>query len=103
MGKLMRGRLPTGKDVPGAGGKKGRSGRPPAAFKQFARALYDDPNVRREIEAILKDRRQKHYAAVLKALLPIVAASEDAGLLADAAKKTGLRIEIVPARKAAEG
>jgi len=101
VGKLMRGKLPTGKDVPGAGGKKGRSGRPPTAFKRFARALYDDPEVQAQITRVLRNHREKHFAAVLKALLPIVAASEDASLLADASKRTGLRIELVPAREPA--
>lgn len=95
-------RLPLGAHSKNTGGKKGRSGRPPLAFKRFARALYDDPEVQREIARVLKNHREKHFAAVLRALLPLVATTEDAQILAKAASKTGLRIEVVPARKPAE-
>lgn len=96
-------RLPLGAHPKNTGGKKGRSGRPPLAFKRFARALYDDPEVQREITRVLRNHREKHFAAVLRALLPLVATTEDAQVLAKAASKTGLRIEVVPARKPVEG
>ncbi|MGD0991738.1 MAG: hypothetical protein ABR998_04650 [Gemmatimonadales bacterium] len=95
-------RLPLGAHPANTGGKKGRSGRPPAAFKQFARALYGDPEVRAQIQLILRNRREKHFASVLKALLPIVTTTEDAQMLAHSARQNGLRIKIMPSRKAAE-
>lgn len=75
--------LPTGAHPGNSGGKKGRSGRPPELFRQWARALYDDPKVRREIERVLRDSTSRHYAAVHRALLPYVEATRDAELAAD--------------------
>lgn len=53
-----------------SGGKKGRSGRPPKAFTKWKRDLYDRADVRAEIEAVLLDRADKHFAAMHKALIP---------------------------------
>jgi len=75
-------RLPLGAHPGNTGGKKGRSGRPPKAYKLFARALYDDPVVRQAIAEIMKNSNHKHFASVFKTLLPVVVTTEDAEALA---------------------
>jgi len=60
--------VPTGAHAKNTGGKKGRSGRPPQAFKHFVAALRQDPKIQRQLELCLLDRESRHYSAALKVL-----------------------------------
>jgi hypothetical protein len=59
---------PSGAHPRNTGGKKGRSGRPPVAFKHFLAQLRQDPKVQRQLQLALLDRESRHYAAALKVL-----------------------------------
>ena len=60
--------VPTGAHPKNTGGKKGRSGRPPIAFKMFLSQLRQDPKVQRQLQLTLLDRHARHYTAALKVL-----------------------------------
>jgi DNA-binding MarR family transcriptional regulator len=51
-----------------SGGKKGRSGRPPKAFKNFLAQMRQDPTVQRQFELTIKERGHRHWPAALKVL-----------------------------------
>jgi len=57
--------LPAGNHPGNTGGKKGRSGRKPKPFLNFAKAVMEAPETQREIRGILKDRSNRHFAAVM--------------------------------------
>lgn len=61
--------LPVGAHAANSGGKKGRSGRPTLAFKNFLAQLRDDPKVRTALHKTLKDNASRHYAAALKVIV----------------------------------
>lgn len=61
--------LPVGAHPGNTGGKRGRSGRTPNAFKRFLAELRQNPDVQRQLELTLKDRNSKHYAAALRVLV----------------------------------
>lgn len=61
--------LPVGAHPGNTGGKKGRSGRPPMAFKKFLAELRQNPKVQGELRRTLTDRTSKHYAAALRVLV----------------------------------
>jgi len=43
-------------------GKKGRSGRPTNQFRELCRNLADNPATLKQVRAVLKDARHKHFA-----------------------------------------
>jgi len=60
-------RLPIGKGSH-KGGKPGRSGRPPVAFKNFLAQMRQNPAIQREFKKALADCDHKHWPAALKVL-----------------------------------
>ena len=62
-------RLPVGNHPGNTGGKKGRSGRPPMAFKRFVALLRQDPTIQDELERVLRDGDSRHYAAALRVIV----------------------------------
>lgn len=57
--------VPTGAHARNTGGKKGRSGRKPDAFKQFLRDVLDSPEAREALERVLQSDKHTAYASVL--------------------------------------
>ena len=58
--------LPVGAHPGNTGGKKGRSGRPPQAFKDFLAMLRDDPKAQQALEKAARAAGSKNFAAVWK-------------------------------------
>jgi hypothetical protein len=61
--------LPLGAHPANTGGKVGRSGRPPEAFRDFLARMRQEPGVQDELERALKDRESKGFASALKVLV----------------------------------
>ena len=59
-------RIPLGNHPGNTGGKKGRSGRPPAAFKDFLAKLRKDPLALEALERAARDEASKGFSAVWK-------------------------------------
>ena len=62
--------VPTGNHSGNTGGKKGRSGRKPDAFKQFLRDSLDSEKARKAVETVLEDDKHKAYSSVLGKVIP---------------------------------
>ena len=62
--------VPTGNHSGNTGGKKGRSGRKPAAYKQFLRDTLDSPEAREALEKVLQSDEHTAYASVLGKVIP---------------------------------
>lgn len=60
--------IPLGAHIGNTGGKKGRSGRPPKAFKDFLARLRQSPTVQKSIEDALSDPENKGFSSALKVL-----------------------------------
>lgn len=60
--------IPTGAHPGNTGGKKGRSGRPPSAFKDFLKRLREDPAFQDALEAAALDYKSRGYTAALKVI-----------------------------------
>lgn len=60
--------LPLGAHPGNTGGKKGRSGRPAAAFKNFLAQLRDNPKLHQALEDAVTDPNSKGFASALKVL-----------------------------------
>lgn len=63
-----RGQFTKGHDPRRGVGKKGRSGRKPAIWKDFCRLAIHDPKVQSEIIRRLRSRLTKEYPTLLKAI-----------------------------------
>jgi hypothetical protein len=61
-------RLPLGAHPGNTGGKKGRSGRKPNAFKNFLAQLRGDPLARTAFETAARDATSRNWAAAWKLL-----------------------------------
>lgn len=59
-------RLPLGAHPGNTGGKKGRSGRPPNAFKAFCRELASSPEYQEAIKRAATDDKHDNFAAAAK-------------------------------------
>lgn len=60
--------LPLGAHPGNTGGKKGRSGRPPNAFKDFLAAMRIHPKVRKAFQSALSDEESRGFGNALKVL-----------------------------------
>jgi hypothetical protein len=60
--------LPLGAHPGNTGGKPGRSGRPPSAFKDFLAKLRANPGLHEALEAAACDPKSRGFAATLKLL-----------------------------------
>ena len=60
--------LPVGNHPGNSGGKKGRSGRKPHAWKEFCAKTLEDKGTREAIEGALKDSHTPGYPALLKTI-----------------------------------
>ena len=60
---------PTGAHPGNTGGKKGRSGRKPDAYKQFMRDVVNSPTARKAVETVINDPKHQHFASVWRHLV----------------------------------
>lgn len=60
--------LPVGNHPGNTGGKKGRSGRKPFAFRVLARSILQSPKVQKELREAAQDRTTPGYGTVLRML-----------------------------------
>lgn len=60
--------LPLGNHPGNTGGKKGRSGRRPQAFKDFLARLRQDPTLHEALERAARDETSRGFASALKVM-----------------------------------
>ncbi len=60
--------IPTGAHPGNTGGKKGRSGRKPNAFKELCREILDDEETREALRAAAKSPSAPGYGGIIKML-----------------------------------